>query len=135
MRARAALILLTIASPGLLAAVMFGGAGLVWLGVPMICGLPILLIVIGDEGRQPPRGGLLALWLLLTGSWLGIAWLSVSTDLAHPSVGEAIAVMGLMLLGLGLVPILLVGWLFARSFRTEGLSPSELARLPGGGDP
>jgi len=100
----------------------------------MICGMPILLIVVGTKGRQPPRGSLLALWLLLSGSWLGIGWLSVSTDLAHPSVGEAAAVMGLMLLGLGLLPLVLVGWIFARSVSTEGLSPSELRRLQGGGD-
>ena len=134
MQPRAALILLTVISPWLLVALAFGGAGLVWLGVPMICGMPILLIVVGTKGRQPPRGSLLALWLLLSGSWLGIGWLSVSTDLAHPSVGEAAAVMGLMLLGLGLLPLVLVGWIFARSFSTEGLSPSELRRLQGGGD-
>lgn len=131
---KAALILLTFISPWLLLALMFGGAGLVWLGVPMICGLPILLIVLGTQGRLPPLWGLLALWMVLSGSWLGIGWLSVSTDLAQPSVGEAAAVMVLMLIGLGLVPLVLVGWVFARSFRNEGLSPKDLQSLHRGGD-
>lgn len=129
---KAALILLTVISPSLLVALMWGGAGLVWLGIPMICGLPILLIVVGT--RRPPLRALLALWLLLSGSWLGIAWLSRSTDLAHPSVGEATAVMGLMLLGLGVFPLVLVGWVFARSFSTEGLSTDRPKSLHGGGD-
>ncbi len=129
---KAALILLTVISPSLLVALMWGGAGLVWLGIPMICGLPILLIVVGT--RRPPLKALLTLWLLLSGSWLGIAWLSRATDLAHPSVGEATAVMGLMLLGLGVLPLVLVGWVFARSFSTEGLSTDQPKSLHGGGD-
>jgi len=134
MQPKAALILLTFISPWLLVALMFGGTGSVWLGVPMICGLPVLLMVLGTQGRRPPLWGLLALWMVLSGSWLGIGWLSMSTDLAQPSVGEAAAVIVLMLFGLGLVPMILVGWVFARSFRTEGLSPSDLQRLHGGGD-
>ena len=132
---KAALILLTILSPWLMVALMFGGAGLIWLGLPMICALPILLIVVGTEGRRPPPQALLALWLLLSGSWLGIGWLSMSRDLSHPSVVEAAAVMGLMLLGLGLLPLVLVGWVYARSFSTEGLSPDDLKRLRAGDDP
>jgi len=135
MARQASLILLTLVSPWLLVVLMFGGAGSVWLGVPMICALPILLIVVGTDGLRPSVGALLGLWLLLTGSWLGLAWLSLSTDLSHPSVGEAGAVMGLMLLGLGLAPLVLVGWIFARSFSSAGLSPEDLERLREGRDP
>jgi hypothetical protein len=135
MGTKAALYLLTLVSPWLLVTLMFGGVGLVWLGVPLICGLPMLLMVVGTQGRQPSIRALLAIWLLLSGSWLAIGWLSSSTDLAHPSVGEAATVMGLMLLGLGLLPLVLVGWIFARSFNAEGLAPDDLRQLQGGQDP
>ena len=129
MALKAALILLTLVSPLLLVILMFGGAGLVGLGVPMICGLPILLIVVGTQGRRPSYLALLSIWLLLSGSWLGIGWLSSATDLTHPSAGAATTVLGLMLLGLGLIPLVLVSWLFARSFTDKGLSPEALGRL------
>lgn len=124
-----ALILLTLLSPWLLVGLMFGGAGLVWVGAPMICALPVLLIAVGTQGRRPPLGALLGIWLLLSGSWLAIGWLSSSSDLANPSPNEAGVVVALMLLGLGLAPLLWVGWLFARSFSDEGLSPEALQRL------
>lgn len=129
MRRKTALVLLTLVSPWLLVTLMFGGVRLVALGVPVLCGLPLLLIVVGSRGRQPSIPALLSIWLLLSGSWLAIAWLSMSTDLAHPSLSEAAAVMGLMLLGLGLLPLVLVGWVFARSFSDEGLTPEDLQRL------
>lgn len=120
---KAALILLTVVSPWLLVTLMYGGASLVWLGVPMICAVPILLIVIGTRSRQPPLRWLSAIWLLLSGSWWGIGWMSATLDLTRPSVGEAATLMTLMLVGLGLLPLVLVGWIFARSFDVENLSP------------
>ena len=131
MQPRAALILLTFVAPWLWVAMMLGGSGLVWLGVPIICGLPILLVIVGTARQQPPWWGLLAIWLLLTAGWLGIGWLSVATDLASPSPGEAFSVMVLLLLGLGLLPLILVGWLHARSFSDSGLTPEDMRRLRG----
>ena len=128
MRVRVALILLSLLAPGVLGSMMFGGAGLVWLGVPAICALPVLLVVMASTGRQPPLWGLLSIWTLLTGTWLAIGWLSMSTDLTQPSAGEAMAVMSLLLLGLGALPILLVGWLHGRFFDADGLSPEDLER-------
>jgi len=125
MARQAALILLTLVSPLLLVILMFGGPGLVWLGAPMICAMPILLIVIGTEGRQPPSWSLLAIWLVLSGSWWGIGWMSSALDLANPSVGEAAALLALMLLGLGLFPLVLVGWIFARNFDVESTAPNQ----------
>jgi hypothetical protein len=125
MARKAALILLTLVSPLLLVILMFGGPGLVWLGVPMICAIPVLLIVIGTGSRQPPSPFLMAIWFVLSGSWWGIGWMSSSLDLAHPSVGVAAAMLALMVVGLGLLPLVLVGWIFARTFDVEELASVE----------
>jgi hypothetical protein len=135
MRARVALVLLTVLAPALLGLMMFGGRGLVWLGVPAICALPVLLILLGTPTRRPPLWGLLAVWVLLSVPWLAIGWLSSTRDLVRPEGEVAASVLGLMLFGVGLAPILLVGWLHARYFDDENLSPRALRRLGSGESP
>lgn len=126
MTPRAALILLSLVCPLLLILLVAPGTIAVWLVAPLVCGLPILLIVIGTGKRPPSTGGLAALWLILTGSWLALLWLSGEADLAQATIAEASLVLGLMLVGLGLLPLALVGWLFARWFATEELDPAVL---------
>lgn len=132
---KAALILLTVGSPVLLVLMIVGGPAVSWLGVPIVSGLPFLLILVGAREHSPPGWFLLSMWLLICGSWLALFWLSSHVDLARPTPGEAGLVLGLMLLGLGLIPLVLIGWVFARSFRSEGLSPEDLRRLAGEGKP
>ena len=126
MTPRAALILLSLVCPLLLFLLVAPGTIAVWLVAPLVCGLPILLIVIGTGKRPPSAGGLAALWLILTGSWLTLLWFSGEADLAQATIAEASLVLGLMLLGLGLLPLALVGWLFARWFATDELDPAVL---------
>lgn len=135
MRARAALVLLTLLAPGLLGSMMFGGAALVWFAAPAICALPVLLIGLATPKGQPPLWGLLAIWLLLSGSWLVLGWLSTTRDLAQPGPAEAWVVLGLMLVGLGLLPLLLIGGFYARYFDRDRVSPDALRQLRTGGDP
>lgn len=135
MTPRAALILLSLVCPLLLVLLMVPGAVPVWLVAPGICGLPVLLIVVGSGMRQPSTSGLVALWMTLTGSWLFLRWLSGATDLTHPSAVQASLVLGVMLLGLGLVPLALVGWLFGRWFTDDRLGPEDLERLREGWRP
>ena len=135
MTPRAALILLSLVCPLLLVLLMVPDEMPVWLVAPLICGLPILLIFVGSGARQPPVSGLVVLWAMLTGSWLVLRWLSGATDLAHPAAAQASLVLGLMLLGLGLVPLALVGWLFGRWFSHDGLDPDDLERLREGRRP
>lgn len=130
MKTTTALILLTLLSPLILAVLMYGGS--VWIVVGALsatCALPVLFAVVGTRGRGPSVAPLLSVWLLLSGSWVGIGWLTSVADLSQPSVGEAAAVLGLMTLGLGLLPLLVVGWIFAGSFESVGLEPEDLQRL------
>ncbi len=76
---------------------------------------------------------MVTIWLLLTGSWCVLYGLSTRVDLRQPTPEVAGLMVALMLLGLGLVPLLLVAWIFVRSFDDQGLSPEDLARLPRGG--
>lgn len=132
MRTKTALFLLTVLSPWLLAVVMFGGSGPQLVAALCgISGLPLLLARIGTRGRGPSVAALLSIWLLLSVSWIGLGWLTSIAELAQPSVGEAAAVLALMVLGLGLCPLILVGWIFARFFQEEGLQPEDLERLRG----
>lgn len=124
-----ALILLTLVSPLLLGVLMVGGPSVVWVGVPLLCALPLLLIVVGAGRSAPSSGSLLAIWILLCGSWFILFWLSAQVDLRQPTPDHAGLVLAVMLVGLGLAPLSLVAWIFARSFRDEGLAPEELARL------
>ena len=132
MTPRAALILLSLVCPLLLVLLVAPAAIPVWLVAPLVCGLPILLIVIGSGRRPPSTWGLIALWAILTGSWLVLLWLSGAADLAHATAAEASLVLGIMLLGLGLVPLMLVGWMFGHWFST-GESDLEDQRLTRGG--
>ena len=132
MRARVALVVLTLLAPALLGLMIFGGRGLVWLGVPAICALPVLIIVLATPTRRPPLSGLLAVWLLLSLPWLVIGWLSSTHELARPETDIALAVLALMLGGVGLAPIALIGWLHARYFDDRGVSPEALGRLASG---
>ena len=128
---KAALILLTVGSPVLLALMLVGGPAVVWLGVPIISGLPFLFILIGAGRDRPPGGYLWSMWILICGSWFGLFWLSSHVDLVRPTPLQAGLVVVLMLLGLGLVPLFLTAWVFARTFRSEGLAPEDLRRLSG----
>lgn len=126
MTPRAALILLSLVCPFLLFLLVAPGTMAVWLIAPLVCGLPVLLIVVGSGRRPPSAVGLAALWMVLTVSWLGLLWMSEEADLTQASVAEASLVLGLMLFGLGLIPLTLVGWLFVRWFATEQVEPNEL---------
>lgn len=125
MTPRAALILLSLVCPVLLFLLVAPGTMAVWLIAPLVCGLPVLLIVVGSGRRPPSAIGLAALWMILTVSWLGLLWMSEEADLTQASVAEASLVLGLMLVGLGLLPLTLVGWLFARWFAAEQVEPIE----------
>ena len=130
MKTRTALGLLTVLSPLILAVSMYGGS--TWVVVAALvaaCGLPLLFAAVGTQGRGPSAASLSVIWLLLGGSWLGVGWLTSAADLAHPSTGEAAAVLLLLIVGLAVLPLLFVGWVFARTFRSEGLGPEELERL------
>lgn len=129
MRKSLALILLTVVSPTLLLAMLVDMVCLRWLVAPMICALPVLLIAVAAKktGRRP--WGLWVLWLLLAGSWSGLLWLSSSRSFEHPSVEDVKQVLVLMLVGLGLMPLALTAWLYARDFLAAGLTPDELRRL------
>ena len=94
---KTALVLLTALSPLLLTLLVLGGPLVVWLGAPLICALPVLLIVVATRGRGPAGLSLFGIWLLLAGSWVGLGWLSATRDLAHPSAAEALAVTSWML--------------------------------------
>ena len=112
-RSRVALVLLTLVCPLLLLS-SFLEAPVSWLAAPLICALPILLIMVGAGSRQPDGRWMLIVWLLLTGSWLALLWLSHAGDLTRPAVSEAWLVVAIMLAGLGLGPLLLTGWIFLR---------------------
>ena len=133
MRARVALVLLTLLAPALLVLMMFDGRGLVWLGVPAICALPVLIIALATPTGRPPLWGLLAIWMLLSVPWLVIGWMSATRGLARPQADVAGVVLGLMLCGVGLAPIGLIGWLHARYFDDRKVSPRALRRLASGG--
>lgn len=122
-----ALILLTLISPSVLLAMVVDLGVLHWLAAPLICALPVLLILVAEP--QPRRWGLLVLWVMLTGSWLGLLWLSSTRHLEQPSVGDVKLVLALMLVGLGVVPMILMAWLYARNFLSRGLTPQDLQRL------
>ena len=135
MTPRAALVLLSLVCALLLVLLMVPEEMPVWLVAPLICGLPVLLIVVGSGTRQPPKSGLMVFWSILTGCWLFLRWLSVTLDLTHPSAALATGIVSVMLFGLGLVPLVLVGWLFGRWFTDDGLDPDDLARLREGRRP
>lgn len=135
MTPRAALLLLSLVCTLLLVLLMVPEEMPVWLVAPLISGLPVLLIVVGSGTRQPPTSGLAVLWVIPSGCWLFLRWLSVTTDLTHPSAALATGVVGVMLFGLGLVPLVLVGWLFGRWFTDDGLDPDDLSRLREGRRP
>jgi len=129
MRKSYALILLTIISPSVLLAMMVDVVALHWLAAPLICALPVLLIVVAVGEPQRRHWGLLVLWMVLTGSWLGLLWLSSTRPFEQPSVGDVKQVLALMLVGLGVVPMILTAWLYARDFLSRGLTPEDLQRL------
>ena len=114
MTCRAALILLSVACPLLLWLLAVPGAASVWSVAPLVCALPILLIVISAGRRRPGAGGLLMLWLELTGTWIFLGMLAERADLAHPTPDQALLVVTTMLLGLGVLPLVLISWLFRR---------------------
>lgn len=135
MTPRAALVLLSLVCALLLVLLMVPEEMPVWLVAPLISGIPVLLIIVGSGTRQPPTSGLAVLWVIPTGCWLFLRRLSETTDLTHPSAALATGVVSVMLFGLGLVPLLLVGWLFGRWFTEDGLDPDDLARLREGRRP
>jgi len=132
MAKKPALVLLTVISPLLLATLASDAALAVGLSVPLICALPVLLMVVGTGDRRPPGWTLLTLWLVLTSIWLTLLWLSAFWDLSHPSAGEATVVLVLMFVGLGLLPLVLVGWTFWRWFSSQVPSTGDLRGLRGG---
>lgn len=129
MPSRAALILLTLICPLLLIVLTVPGAATVWAAAPLICALPVLLIFVTAGGPRPAAAGLWVVWTILTGTWIALGWITRSSALAQPTAVQASLVMALMLLGLGLVPLILLGWLYARSFSDDGLHPEDLRAL------
>ena len=103
-------------------------AALHWLAAPLICSLPVLLIVVAEGPRHRPWG-LWVLWAVLTASWLGLLWLSSTRDWEQPSPEDIGRVLALMLVGLGLTPMALMAWLYARGFLSRGLRPDDLRQL------
>jgi len=122
--AKAALASLTLLSPLLLIGLAVDLSTRFWIVIPAVCAVPILLIAIGARTREVSRLVLVALWLLLSCGWLELWWLSSRADLVQPRFVDAAAVLLIMLVGLGLVPLLVVGLAFARGFarlqRREG---------------
>ena len=116
MAAKAALASLTVLSPLLLIGLALDLSSNFWIVIPGVCAVPVLLIAIGSRAGEVTRLFLMALWLLLSGGWLALWWLSSRVDLGQPRLSEAALVMLLMLVGLGLIPLLLVGLVFARGF-------------------
>jgi hypothetical protein len=129
MSCRFALILLTSICPLLLVVLAVPSLASVWVAAPLICGLPFLLIAAAARARRPATGGLWVVWSMLTGSWLALEWITTQSDLTLASPVQASLVVGLMLLGLGVVPMISTAWLFGRGFSSRGLSPEELKEL------
>ena len=102
-----ALVLLTVLSPLLLVGLAFELAALFWATIPLVCALPVLLMAVGAGPRGVAPLFMALLWLMLTLSWLALWWLSLG-----PST-----ILGIMLVGLGLAPLVLVGLTFARRER------------------
>jgi hypothetical protein len=129
MRKSYALILLTVISPCVLLAMMVDVVALHWFAAPLICALPVLLIVVATGESAGRHWGLLVLWVVLTGSWLGLLWLSSTRSFEQPAEGDIMRVLVLMLVGLGVVPLVLTAWLYARDFLSRGLTAEDLQRL------
>ena len=91
---------------------------LFWMLIPVLCALPVLLLAIGHDSRPVSKGLSLGLWLLLSGGWLLIWRLSRGASY-HPQAGEAGLIVLILLLGLGLVPLLIVGIAHARAYRAS----------------
>lgn len=98
-----ALVLLTVLSPLLLVGLAVDLAALFWVTIPLVCALPGLLMAVGGGRQGVPPLFIALLWLMLTLSWLGLWGLSLG-----PST-----VLGILLVGLGLAPLVLVGLTFA----------------------
>lgn len=114
MGSRPALALLTVLAPLLLVGLALDLSTWFWVTIPILCAMPVLLMAIAGGPGKPSSGFLVLLWLLLSGAWLSLWWLGRAVDLQRPHPDHAALVLVVMLVGLGLLPLLLVGLEHAR---------------------
>lgn len=127
---RACQIVLTTSSGLLFLA--FGSSGILPHGVTavLVSAMPVVLVLLASGPRLSRRLGfaLLALWILLAGSFLGLIWLTRVGGAAAQVAGIPVP-LGLLLVGLGLAPLALVSWTYATTFDEMGISDSDLETL------
>ena len=125
---RVALILLSLICPLLLLLLAAPAAASAWLAAPLVCAVPVLLMLIGWDRYHPSLWVLPLLWSVLSGSWLVLRWLSMTRDLSQPSAPDALLVLVVMLFGLGLVPLVSIGILYGRWFGADDREASGPGR-------
>ncbi|MEM7483095.1 MAG: hypothetical protein AAF481_18135 [Acidobacteriota bacterium] len=124
-----ALVFLCLASPLLLASLILGGrwGEIVFLVLSLL--FPLALIALGL--RRDRAAGAVG-WMLggLAVVLLGSAGAMVFATGAEQALVAGLPLGGaLMLYGMGLLPLLLVPWIYAVTFRCHGLTEEDLRSL------
>ena len=92
----------------------------------LVVSMPVLLVLLGrSRGSQRRlRAAMVALWLLLGGSWAALIWIDGN---GVPVLGGVPLVLWILVLGLGFLPLVLVSLAFAATFRAGRRQASRSA--------
>ena len=119
---------------GVLAALLTGASwlilvGFLWPGAMgwlaqalLVSAMPVLLILLSCA-TSPPRlllVAMTALWILLGSSWAALIWLD---GVGVRTLGGVPLVLWILIFGLGLLPLVLVSWVYVATFRSSGPGP------------
>jgi len=93
----------------------------------LVSAMPVLLILLSCAA-SPSRLLLIAmtaLWILLGSSWAALIWLD---GVGVRSLGGVPLVLWILIFGLGLLPLVLVSWVYVATFRSSGSGPVRSGR-------
>lgn len=88
----------------------------------LVSAMPVLLILLSCA-TSPPRlllVAMTALWILLGSSWAALIWLD---GVGVRTLGGVPLVLWILIFGLGLLPLVLVSWVYVATFRSSGPGP------------
>ena len=124
-----ALVLLVLGFPLLLASFWLPAPVGAWVLIATNVLLPVALIglAVGRTGRSAVPG--LHLWMIALLVAGGFAGLLATTGDPRPVLGGWPAPALFLLLGLWVVPLLVVGWIYTRTFSSFTPSDDDLERL------
>ena len=90
----------------------------------LVTAFPVLLILLSSASSlgRPLMGAMAVLWVLLGSSWVALIWLDGA---GVPTVDGVPAVLWILVFGLTLLPLGVVSWVYASTFRHR-----ERDRLP-----